>query len=284
VNWEWAGGSMVVAGARVMQVTLGGRDAFWTAAEPDGWNVGGDRLWLGPERDWFWAGDDPEDLSRHQVPPQIDPGEWQTGQAGMGHATFVATPELRNRTTDERTKVRLVRQILLRYADSARVEYDVHTTVEVVGGPPGQEVSAWSVLQVPTGGTLRFGLSGGKLRYREYLRPGMADRFATRDNQAEVRLDGQVMSKIGIRPDVVDGRLRYERDGLLIERHIDVQPQARYCDHPLGADRAEQGDVLQVFEDDGHYGGYAEIEHHSPAIGVNGVKTDVCRTVVFLTT
>jgi hypothetical protein len=282
VIWDWAGGRIELAAGRVLQVTLQGQDAFWTAAEPSGWNVGGDRLWLGPERDWFWAGDDPDDLSLHQVPPEIDPGEWRADEQEMGRATYVANPVLRNRQTGDSTRVHITRQILLRYADSARVEYEIHTTLQVVAAPPGQEVSAWSVLQVPTGGVLTVRLSGDCLHYRDYLKPADRERLTVGDGVAEIRLDGKAMSKIGIRPDVVSGRLSYEREGLIIERQMDVHPANRYCDHPLGADRAEQGDAVQVFEDDGHYGGYAEIEHHSPAIRINGPKTvvDVCRTAV----
>jgi hypothetical protein len=282
--WEWAGGRIELAAGRVLQVTLQGQEAFWTAAEPAGWNVGGDRLWLGPERDWFWAGDDPDDLSSHQVPPEIDPGEWRAGQQEMGRATYVATPVLRNRQTGDSTRVHITRQILLRYADSVRIEYEVHTTLQVEAAPPEQEVSAWSVVQVPTGGVLKVQLPGVFLQYRDYLKPADRKRLTVGDGLAEIRLDGKAMSKIGLRPDSFAGCVSYERDGLVIERHVDVHPESRYCDHPLGADRAEQGDVLQVFEDDGHYGGYAEIEHHSPAVRINGPKTvvDVCRTSVTL--
>lgn len=282
--WDWAGGRIELAGGRVLQVTVQGRDAFWTASEPVGWNVGGDRLWLGPERDWFWAGEDPADLAAHQVPLEIDPGQWRIDQQEMGRATYVASPVLRNRQTGDSTCVHIKRQILLHYADSVRIEYEVRTTLHVVAAPAGQEVSAWSVLQVPTGGVLKVQLSGVFLQYRDYLTPADRGRLTVGDDVAEIRLDGKAMSKIGIRPDVFAGRASYERDGLVIERHMDVHPESRYCDHPLGADRAGQGDVFQVFEDDGHYGGYAEIEHHSPAIRIGGAETvvDVCRTVVTL--
>jgi hypothetical protein len=92
------------------------------------------------------------------------------------------------------------------------------------------------------------------------------------------------MGKIGITPAAFAGHVRYARGDLVIERQVNVQPHSRYCDHPLRADRSRQGDALQVFEDDGHYGGYAEIEHHSPAAatgGPNGI-VDVCRTTVTL--
>jgi hypothetical protein len=281
VTWEWAGGRLDLVPGRVLQVSLHGQDAFWTAPDVTGWNVGGDRLWLGPERDWFWAGDDPADLGKHVVPPEIDPGEWRTVRSEMGHASYAAAPLLRHRRTGEETQVHIGRDVRLDYADSTRVVYSVHTRVEIAAGPPGQEVSAWSVLQVPAGGVLAIGLSG-TWGFRDYLRPFNGSRFDVHDGHAEAKLTGVFMSKIGVRPDVFSGQVRYVRDGLMVERQVDVQPARRYCDHPLGADTAAQGDALQVFEDDGHYGGYAEIEHHSPAVRYGESVVDVCRTTVTL--
>jgi hypothetical protein len=66
------------------------------------------------------------------------------------------------------------------------------------------------------------------------------------------------------------------------EQTVEVHPERRYCDHPLGTDPAGQGDAIQVFEDGGHYGGYAEIEHHSPAARYGSSVLDVCRTAISL--
>jgi hypothetical protein len=104
---------------------------------------------------------------------------------------------------------------------------------------------------------------------------------------AELASTGERMTKIGVPPDVFAGRLRYSRPvpgGVShVERVIDVWPDRRYCDLPVGADPAAQGDAVQVFDDDGHYGGYAELEHHSPAVVGIGRTVDVCTTTVRLT-
>ncbi|RSM79473.1 hypothetical protein DMH04_31310 [Kibdelosporangium aridum] len=279
--WTWAGGWLEVAAGRVMQVSVGGHEAFWQATRPEGWNVGGDRLWLGPERDWFWATDDPHDLDGHIVPEAIDPGKWHTVRDELGHAEFTANPVLHHRRNGTTTQVAITRHIHLRYADSERVAYEVQTELTMGYAPAGQELSAWSVLQVPTGGLLEIDLAG-PWAFRDYLKPVDPARFTVGDFRTKIRLTATTMGKIGVQPDVFAGWLRYTTDELTIERAVEVQPQSRYCDHPLGADPAGQGDALQVFEDDGHYGGYAELEHHSPAIRANGPKTvvDVCRTAV----
>jgi hypothetical protein len=75
---------------------------------------------------------------------------------------------------------------------------------------------------------------------------------------------------------VATGLLRYALPGLVIERHIDVHPGGDYRDGPYEL----TGDVIQVFEDDGHYGGYAELEHHSVACHPGQTVIDRCRTVI----
>jgi hypothetical protein len=279
VSWHWPGGRLDLAPGRVLQVSLQGKDVLWTPTVPSGWNVGGDRLWLAPERDWFWAGDNPNDLSLHVVPPAIDPGEWRTVRVEPRHISFAADPILHHRRTGSTTQVHIGREIHLRQATVNRVEYEVRTSLEVAAGPPDQEVGLWSILQVPTGGQLTIDLAG-PWEYRDHLRPFNSNRFRVTSETAEATLPGQFMSKIGVPPDVFAGHVRYVRGSVVVERHVTVEPDRRYCDHPLQADPTGQGDALQVFEDDGHYGGYVEIEHHSPAARYGSAVVDVCRTVI----
>jgi hypothetical protein len=279
--WSWPGGHLELLPdrGRIAQVVLGGEPAFWAPDQPDGWNVGGDRLWLGPERDWFWASDSRENLDDHVVPQGIDPGRW-TAELADRHAVLSAEVGLTHRRTDDVTKVRLRRVIDLLVAEPDRVTYQVTTVVDVVSGRP---VSAWSILQVPDGGVLDIALSG-PLTYRNYLDPLDPAQISDHGDRAELRLTGERMVKIGLPPDVCAGRLRYSRPvatGVLqVERELDVRPDRHYCDLPVNADG--QGDAIQVFDDDGHYGGYAELEHHSPASDSAGHTVDVCRTTVRL--
>jgi hypothetical protein len=273
-TWSWPGGRLELGHGRIMQVSLGSVPAFWTAARPSGWNVGGDRLWLGPESDWFWASDDHSDLSGHVVPPEIDPGNWTT-VADDRHAELSSDIRLRHRRSGAVTDVHVVRQIDLLARAADRVTYRTRTVVDVLAGPPGQAVSAWSIVQVPDGGVLEVALTA-PLAYRDHLAPLAPTRITDLGGRAEIALTGATMFKIGFPPGVTGRRLRYTRDGLLIERVIDVSPDRPYCD----------GDAVQVFDDDGHYGGYAELEHHSPAAITSTDGTartvDVCTTTVRL--
>ena len=55
--WKTSAGTITLLPqrGRVLQVTVAGQDAFWVNPNWTGdWNVGGDRLWVGPEISWFW--------------------------------------------------------------------------------------------------------------------------------------------------------------------------------------------------------------------------------------
>jgi hypothetical protein len=84
VTRRWPGGRLELSpsAARVLRVELGGVPAFWAPAAADGWNLGGDRLWFGPEWDWFWSAPPGEGVGGHAVPPSVDPGEWRASGPG----------------------------------------------------------------------------------------------------------------------------------------------------------------------------------------------------------
>lgn len=157
--------------------------------------------------------------------------------------------------------------------------YETRTAVTVHSGQP---VSAWSIVSVPIGGTATATLDE-PLAYRDYLAPMDPQRLRVNGDLVSLDLTGATMTKIGLRPDVFAGRLDYQRGTVRVERAMDVRPELRYCDMPVGTDPEQQGDATQIFEDDGHYGGYAELEHHSPAAVVGIPVVDVCRTTVSLT-
>lgn len=259
---------------RILQVSVRGRDAFWVAApEPSGWNLGGDRLWLGPERDWFWAGEARDDLSQHLVPPEIDPGPWDVVHDRPDGVDLVLGATLVNRDTGSPTSVLVERHITV-LADTRYVaEYETETVLQVQSGHP---VDLWSIVQVPLGGRLEIGVTG-QFSFRDHL-PSPTDptRFTVLDGVAAIDLAGEHMSKFGLTSSVAAGLLRYTLPGLVIERRIDVRPGGDYRDGPYQL----TGDVIQVFEDDGHYGGYAELEHHSVACQPGQTVIDRCRTVI----
>lgn len=244
---------------RVLQVRVGGVDAFWTNPAATDWNIGGDRLWLGPERDWFYA---TGGLADHVVPASMDLDAWR-----------VDTVLVRRRTGAE-TVVGITRDVTVLEDSPGRVVYETRTSVTVHSGRP---VSAWSILSVPLGGTLELPLTG-PLDYHDYLTPIDPARLEVADGVLRLRLTGDTMTKTGLPPSAVAGPLTYTVGGLRIKRSFGVHPDQVYCDLPVGV--AGQGDAVQFFEDDGAYGGYAELEHHSPAATVGYPAIDVCRTVV----
>jgi len=263
---------------RVLQASVRGRDAFWVAPTdssegPSDWNLGGDRLWLGPERNWFWRGAGRDDLANHTVPAEIDPGNWDAVHRSTDGLDLVLTATLRDRDTGAPTSVVVERHVTV-HADTRYVaEYETETVLHVQSGQP---VDAWSVVQVPLGGRLEIGVTG-QFSFRDHLpEPVDPARFTVSRGIAAIDLLGKRMTKFGVTSDTATGLLRYTRPGLVMERHIDIRPGGAYLDGPYH----HTGDVIQVFEDDGHYGGYAELEHHSIAARPGETVVDRCRTVI----
>jgi hypothetical protein len=129
-------------------------------------------------------------------------------------------------------------------------------------------VDLWSLLQIRPGGSLLIP-SVVPVVPRDYFSPAPASEFSVHPACSEIHIRCAAMFKLGISAAHSSGRIAYARPvpggQLVLSRYFPVYPDLFYCDSPMDA-LDTQGDVLQLFCDDGSFGGFGEIEHRSPAL------------------
>ena len=276
ITWKLSGGSirLLPERGRILGYSLGDTEALWSPKSVDtDWNLGGERLWLGPESDWFWKRTDKVDFDHYQIPGPLDPDGWTTEESGPHHCDVGIELSLRCPHADKRIDLRIRRQFAplpdASFADGATgLGLRIRTQMEILGGTRGQPVDLWSLLQVPFGGQMWIPARGAA-PYRDYFDPCPADDIRREKGTYRLRIGGGSLFKIGLRPRDVHGRVAYVRpvgdDWLVLERSFPLHPCLRYCDCPL-SDLNTQGDALQFFNDGGSFGEFGEMEHRSPAL------------------
>ena len=78
-TWKTESGTVSIwpEHGRVLGIEVSGHEALWRPTAFDGgWNLGGERLWIGPEADWFWQRVGKPDFSLYQVPADLNPDRW----------------------------------------------------------------------------------------------------------------------------------------------------------------------------------------------------------------
>lgn len=263
VEWQTPSATILLdpARARVLQVSVGGHDAFWRGPE----GAGGDRLWLGPEWAWYWPDLSTYAVETHVVQPEIDPGEWETEGASSRHEVTV-----RHLHGGGDARVRVSRTFApvdpseVPYACDAA--YEATATLELLDPTPDAAVSLWALVQVPPGGTA---VVPGAPEPRDFFDPSPPGTWRRDDGVLEITLGGDELFKLGVAPTAGAERYAYARavgDGrhLVVARSFRVEPDARYVDVPLSA-LESPGDAVQFFCDGGRLGDFSEVEHHSPA-------------------
>jgi hypothetical protein len=180
---------------------------------------------------------------------------------------------LRHQLRGTKVQVELTRRFaaLPPPAEGSAVAYTTENTVRIRRGAAGQVIDLWSLLQLPGGGVLYIPCRATP-RFRDYFRP--IPRALWRINGQILRLEitGRHQYKIGVPASLTTGRVVYVRRVgrrvVVVTRDFWSQPWRRYCDVPLRALRSE-GDAVQVYCDDGAYGGFGELEYHSPALAAD---------------
>ncbi len=268
---------------------------FWKQ-EPRDWNLGGARTWIAPE-DRFYL----DKQGNWFVPSQMDPGEYTIMQRSGRTVSCANEFEITTRD-DETYHVRVTRKVELLGelpeefsavpADvkwvSFRTTHELENLGQDVIGKDVKHIGLWSLDQVVAGGTMIIPINrSDRPAYRDYFEPIPPERISVSGEAITVKIDGQRRGKIGIAPWAAKPiLLLYEpkKDGqaVLFVKQFPVDPEGVYLDHPWGKP-SEYGDPVQIYNDSGDMGGFAEMECHGPAQVLGpGEKESLVTTLTIL--
>ena len=253
------------------QTLLGGGQ--WT-------NLGGDRTWISPEIELFIPDlDRPEET--YQVPSGVDPANYRV----LRHCRNEV--ELETTMTVDFYRNGCKADLLLRKRITAlntpdfpipdgvdAAGYELLCTLSTPGNmPPAIHPAIWNLMQVPGGGEIIVPLRNRSLPVHFFGRQQYRHEGKRLSAPVPATTKGY---KFGLHAHACQGMMLYRNltatQPYLILRRFTVGSPERYFDVPYNAPR-QQGAVQQVYVDDGAYGGFGEMEHHSvaldPIIGAN---------------
>lgn len=253
---------------------FGSADAFARLHESGAWNVGGDRVWIGPEieymipeRERYW--------DTYAMPASIDPGthviSGPPDEVVMHRharlASFVSAPGVHT-SVDLTLRVRPAPDPLRGVAplpagvDFAGYATEITLSQTAGGSAVVAPAESWILLQVIAGGTAL--VPGARsMRVTDYYEP--VDCLLRRvPGGASVGITGADRFKIGFAAPHVTGRLGYlraleEDRAVLFVRASPVHPGLEYTEEP-DVVPGHRGDALHIYNDDGGLGGFAEME------------------------
>lgn len=257
------------------------------------WNIGGDRLWFGPEirysvsdRTRFW--------DTLHTPETIDPGNYILDIHGS-QAILKQRIEMERADTGKGTVKLNVSRSITASENPLRELKDYDKLMENVRfcgyrqriclNGMGEAAEGWNLLQVRAGGNIYIPMYQAEAGVNYYEPVGEYERFL--DNGVLLKATGRNRYKVGYRAALVTGRLGYacEWDGIpcLLIRSFPNDPSGIYEEEPPLMP-GTQGFSVHVYNDDGNSGGFSEIECTLPAIsGCSGRESsdDIISTWIF---
>jgi len=256
-----------------------------------GWaNLGGDRSWISPEFDLF-VSDASSPWETYKVPAELDPADYRVVSQCADTVeleTGVNVDFYRSGGKGELSLRKRVTELndpgVTLPADVFAAGYELTCSLSVTGTLPlSARPAIWNLLQVPGGGEIIVPVKGasapvaffGKQRWRQDGQRLVASVPAAPDSY-----------KFGVLADDCRGLMLYLNRAapqpFMILRRFSVGSQEQYFDVPF-TDPQRTGIVQQVYVDNGAFGGFGEMEHHSPAIipGRTSKVTDTCTTWAF---
>ena len=200
------------------------------------------------------------------------PGNWRSakGTISLRNCHFV-----QNRHNENFLQGKIRRQFTFNEATGRSIQglqYPVSwTTVDSLtleDGTPSQGINLWRILQVPVGGQVYVASSNtGCYRLHFGDKAGFVKAGVGR---LEAEITGDLMYKIGMSQQGVKNLIAYARtlsddSMLVIARWFEVPANAVYLDTPMD-EPGTAGDVIQIYNDNGFFGGFGELEIHSSGL------------------
>ena len=167
------------------------------------WNIGGLRLWISPERNFFYRR--PESFEEWFCPEGIDPGEYKIAEVNLGKAVFEGRIQANDNLLGARLEAQVRREIKL--LESRKGFMRLRIVDALVGDYPAR-VNPWALAQVPISemgaGTVLVPVRRGAEPIH-YFTEIPRDRLRVSSDHISFKIDGQYVSKLGIRPEDLRG-------------------------------------------------------------------------------
>jgi hypothetical protein len=255
-------------------------EAFAALITSQHWNIGGERVWIGPEiqymipvRSDYWGS--------YDLPAAMDPGEhsWEAGDGGdtltrrntlQGYNLGSGQVDLdvRISVTPAAHPLRFTRAYGEGVSDVRFAGYTQRVELTWAGGAPLLSES-WNLAQVRPGGQALIS-ANPLVEVTDYYEPS-ADFVDVTPGAVRARITGDRRYKIGVKAPHVSGRVGYFRDGAgdessLLVRNFANDPSSVYAEEPDFSEGV-LGDSIHLYNDDGALGGFGELEARGRTIG-----------------
>ena len=258
------------------------RTAFHNFIAERGWNLGGERMWVAPEIQYF-VRDRQDFLGSYSLQPELDPGQyrltqihastWQL-QQHMNLAVYSAgdSPKLLTATRQIRPAPNPLDALSACDALMAGVVYaGYEQAITLSDSAPNHVLSAtWSLIQVKPGGDVLIPASP-MVETTVYIPPAQSNFQTIANGHVRIPITGRSSFKVGFKAAHVTGRAAYVQalsDGrvALFVRNFHNNPSAIYAEEPANLPGGI-GQSTFVYNDDGNLGGFGELECLGQAIG-----------------
>ena len=262
--------------------------SFAALCESGDWNIGGDRLWIAPEVQYnvrdrfdFWG--------TYDLPAQVDPGRYTIDQPQGDQVVLTQDMSLQAFNLAVGQKELQLKRLIRPAGDPLR-KLDCHEAlvrdtlfagyeqVITISESKRDDIvtEAWSLIQVNPGGVLIIPATP-RVEYSDYYEPIDETLQTIYPNHVRLTITGDRRFKVGYRAAHVYGRVGYYNhldDGraYLIVRNFFNNPSAPYGEEPAHTP-GRQGHSIHVYNDDGGFGGFGELECNGQTIG-----GDTCRS------
>jgi hypothetical protein len=257
-------------------------DAFRDFLDAGDWNLGGERVYLGPElqysvpdRKRFWE--------TYKLSPQVDPGNYEMSVDDSESECRLHQNMVLDVYPEGGQKELSITRVITSAPDPLRnlsnyanlidrviyCGYD-HSLTLSESENDGLISQTWDLVQINPGGTI-FIPTLPTIEYTDYYEPVDETWQTIGPNHVQVKITGDRMFKLGYKSPHIYGRAGYfnlpdSNNACLIVRNFYNNSSSPYLDEPYHAP-GRKGDSLQIYQDDGALGGFAEIECIGQAIG-----------------